>query len=520
MDKLTIISINWDKIYLEVKFNKNLEDKLYLIKNNKKYEIFKDYINDNYLKMPITCAYGDTMIEEGNWNFFYKDNVVDITVDEAKTLENKEKVYFYKKHDYAYIASFDIDEEFNLVMHINYMRKNFNPYKNDRLTSNRVFLHKIVVILLNFITLLFKLEYNFLSLFKSKKKNKILFMSQTRSSMEGNLLALNSRMHERKLDDKYKFYYSFKKVLSDKQSIFYYIKTVALLAKVHYIFIDDYAPIFNLVKLKNTKLIQLWHAGVGFKSVGYSRFGKDGSPHPLISPHRMYDYAVVASPNLVKTYQEVFGLTKKHFLSPGMLRLDGYLDKDKIECGRKKIYDKYPSIKGKDVILFAPTYRGPGQAEAYYDFDKIDIEKLYDTCKKNNYCTLFKFHPFIKQKIEISDKYKDILIDASDYKDINELFYVTDILITDYSSNIYEFSLFSKPIIFYDYDMEKYAILRGVHADLENSPGNVVKTFDELVSLLESKKFNIDKVKEFKEENILIQDSSACDRLIMDLFNV
>ncbi len=519
MNELKIIKLTWDKIYLKLEFDGELTDKLYLVCGKEKYQICDEYIEKNSVCMPITCAYDDTMIKEGKWNFLYKDNIVQIDIEESKTLENKEKVYFYKKRDYAYIVSFAIGEEFELIMYVSYMKKNLNPYRNDRVTTKRVFLHSLTTTFIHTVLLLAKFEYNFFCLFKSKKKKKILFMSETRDEMQGNLLALNKRMIEKNLDKEYKFYYSFKKVLSDKKSIIYYLKTIALLAKVHYIFIDDYAPIFNLVKLKDTKLIQLWHAGVGFKSVGYSRFGKSGSPHPLVSPHRAYDYAVVASPNLIKTYQEVFGLTKKHFLAPGMLRLDGYLDEDTIKNAKEKIYDKYPMLKDKQVILFAPTYRGADQPSAYYDFSKIDMEKLYDTCKKNKYITIFKFHPFIKEKIKIDEKYKDYLIDVSDYPDINELFYITDILITDYSSNIYEFSLFSKPIIFFDYDLEKYAILRGVHSNLENSPGNVVRTFDEVIMLLKNKKFDIDKVKKFKEENILIQDSKACDRLLKYLFN-
>ena len=110
------------------------------------------------------------------------------------------------------------------------------------------------------------------------------------------------------------------------------------------------------------------------------------------------------------------------------------------------------------------------------------------------------------------------MIDVSNYKDINELFYVTDVLITDYSSNIYEYSLFEKPIIFFDYDMDEYAIKRGVHEPLEESPGNICKSFDDVIKFLENNTFNIDKVKEFKNKYIMYTDDKSCDRLINIVF--
>ena len=511
---MEVVSLNWDELFLIIEFNNSLDDKLYITNGINKYEIDSDYITDNIAKIPVTCVHDDSILDEGSYNLLYKGESLKISIDESKKLSNKDKVFFYKNNKYCYIVTFNIDENFKLIINSNFMKKNSKPKKNVYGGKN-----KIVGFLFAFFTSLLNLEYRFFLLFRNNKKNNILFMSETRSSIQGNLLFLNRRMKERNLDKDYKFYYSFKKVLSDKKSLLYYIKIVRKIAKVDYVFIDDYSPTFNFLNLKNTKLIQLWHAGIGFKRVGYARFGKDGSPHPYISPHKKYDYAVVAAPNLMETYQEVFGLSKKHFFAPGMLRLDGYLNEDRKNNITKSLIEKYPIIKDKQVILYAPTYRGTGQDVAYYDNDKIDLEGLYKNCKKNNYVVLFKYHPFIKNVIKIDDKYKDIFIDVTDYPDINELFYVTDILITDYSSNIYEYSLFEKPIIFFDYDLDEYSILRGVHCDLHESPGNVCETFEEVLDLLENKKFDITKVKKFKEENIAYCDDKACDRLIKILFN-
>jgi len=514
-----ITKIKWNRVYLEIFFDKKIDSDVYLINDNNEYKICSEFIKENKINMPVTCAYSDSIIDSGKWNIKYKNKIITCSIECAKELDNLDKVFYYKKGDYAYIVTFEINDDFDLIINVNYMKKNKNKKTNKIISSSNPLKRLIRNSLFMIFTVLLKLYYNLVYLFSNRKNNKILFMSETRSSLEGNLLALSNRIKDRNLDKEYKLYYSFKRVLRERKSFIYYIKVVYKIAKVDYIFIDDYAPIFGILNLRKTKLIQVWHAGVGFKSVGYSRFGKEGSPHPIVSPHRKYDYVSVASPNLISVYQEVFGLTKKHFIASGMLRLDGYLEKDRIKNIKEKLIKNYPFIKNKKVILFAPTYRGTGQSTAYYDYDKLDLNKLYKLCKNKNYITLFKYHPFIKDKMIIDEKYKDYLIDISDYRDINELFYITDILITDYSSNIYEYSLFEKPIIFFDYDMDIYSVIRGVHTNLEDSPGNICKTFDEVINVINDERFDIDKVKKFKKENILLTDSSACDRLIKQILN-
>jgi len=92
------------------------------------------------------------------------------------------------------------------------------------------------------------------------------------------------------------------------------------------IFVELTVPIFKYIDLSDkTKLIQVWHAGVGFKSVGYARFGFAG-PEPYDSCHRKYDYAIVGSKALVPVYAEVFGIDKNKILPYGLPRLDNFLD--------------------------------------------------------------------------------------------------------------------------------------------------------------------------------------------------
>lgn len=506
-----IKKIEWDRIYLKLLFENAIDTPFFIKKKDKKIKIPTEWINKNIISIPVTYTQEDEMLSEGTWELLHNEEICKIEIQEAKMLENRSKVFFYGKGKYAYIVSFQINENFELQIKVNYMIKNKKIKKRRILVESNNNKEIIKNFFLKCFKATIKLYYLLLSFFYKKNGKKILFMSETRSPISGNLKAIDERIKERKLDKYYQLDYSFRKVLQEKKSVLSWLKLTTKLAKADYVFVDDYAPIFSFLTLRNTKLIQVWHAGVGFKSVGYARFGKEGSPYPYESAHRKYDYVTVASKKLIPIYQEVFGLSKEHFIVTGLPRLDGYFEK--MEQVKNKLYDKYPSLKNKKIILFAPTYRGEGQKDAYYDFSKIDLKKLYQVCK-DKYVVLFKFHPFIRNKIEIDNKYEKILKDVSEYSDINELFYITDILITDYSSNIYEFSLFEKPILFYDYDMEEYSILRGVHDNLENSPGDVCKTFDELLLKLQEENYSIDKVKKFKRDNMDYFDSKSSDRVI------
>lgn len=287
------------------------------------------------------------------------------------------------------------------------------------------------------------------------------------------------------------------------------------MAKQDIIFIDDYAPIFNYLHLSDrTTLVQVWHAGEGFKSVGYSRFGQKGSPHPERSAHKAYDYAITGSERLVKVYSEVFGLPEDRILPLGMARLDGFLDENTVKEKREEFYKKYPKLKNKKIILFCPTFRGTGQKSAHYDYSQIDQKKIYDFCG-DEYIWAYKMHPFVTEKPDIPAEYKDRIIDLGDYENINDLYYVTEIMITDYSSAYYEFALMSKPVLFYTYDREIYELTRSVHKPVkETAPGKVCDTFEELVQALKNKDYELEKTLQFREDNYKNYDGKAADKII------
>lgn len=361
---------------------------------------------------------------------------------------------------------------------------------------------------------LIQLYYNIVHKITPKKGKHILFATETRGRLQGNLEAIYNRMLERGLDKEYKIYMSFRRAAGGHSSMLSWIKLITYMACSDIILIDDYAPVLEWLDLKDeTKLIQVWHAGVGFKSVGFCRFGCNASPK-LSSGHRKYTYAIAGSSSLKKVYSEVFGIEEDSIIPTGLPRIDQLVNKEKNEAFRKSFYQSHPEFEAKKIILFAPTFRGTGQKSAHYPYELIDFDALYEFCGEE-YVFMFKMHPFILKEAPIPEEYKDCIVDYTAYPNINELLQIADVLITDYSSVIYEYSLTKKPMIFFAYDKDTYSVIRGFQSNFDEfAPGKICTTFQQVLQSIKDKDFDIDKVEHFVEENFDYLDGNSSDRVI------
>lgn len=358
--------------------------------------------------------------------------------------------------------------------------------------------------------------WKYRKLYKHKsKKPVVMFMSEQNTSISTNLKAVKDRMIARGLDEDYMIVESYRSsVTNPRQGLKSWMDLLKKMAMSDFIFLDDHAPVLDwLILDKDTALIQLWHAGAGFKSSGYSRWGHIGCPAPY-SCHRQYKYGISGSKNIAHFFSEVWGINDSQVLPTGMPRIDEFLDKDYRRKKTKELYEKYPMCKDKKVILFAPTYRGTNKANAHYPYELIDFKRLYELCG-DEYVVLFKMHPWVASEVPISDKYKDRFADVGRYPNINDLFYITELLITDYSSNIFEYSLMKKPMLFFAFDEIQYSFSRGFHRAYEESaPGKVCHTFEEVLQAIADEDFDYPKVEEYVEKHFDYIDSHASDRVI------
>lgn len=538
IDNYEIVGLEWERIFLHIRIRSNVGENLRFalcpvpgkesehgMQQIRLIPLQAEYIGDSMCELVINMAAADgrSFLENGIWKLQVYDGSQAfepvVASEIAYDLDSKSRIFPYGGQKYSYNVFFSLDSReqrtINLRLHSCFMQINSGWKKKRYLSGANSVGEKAKGLFKCLAVLGIRTLYGFFDFVYPKRGHKILFMSETKENPGGNLKYIEERMKVREMEKEYKISDSFRNSVSQRCGLRSWIRTLRAIAESDFIFVDDYAPVFGYLRLSDkTKLTQVWHAGEGFKSVGYSRFGKEGSPEPAQSCHKAYDYVAVGSEKLIHVYEEVFGIEKQAFLPTGMPRLDDFLDKEKIERVQGDIYRKYPQIRGKKVILFAPTFRGTGQKEAYYDHNQLDLERIYQFCGEE-FLFCIKLHPFIKEKMHIPENYTDRILDLTQYPNINELYYVTDILITDYSSNYYEYALLKKPVVFFTYDREHYELLHGVHRSVkEFAPGKVCDSFEELMAALENGDFELEKMEQFVKNNFSGYDGHACDRII------
>lgn len=365
-----------------------------------------------------------------------------------------------------------------------------------------------------FLTRMYGVTYRFFRFFYKNKKS-VLFLSEKDDKPALNMAAVYNRMKERGLDKEYRIDFCLRNTETKEYSKLSSARMIAKIAQANVIIVDDHIPFFdNFLLDREVVLIQIWHAGAGFKGVGYSRWGHYGCPG-VFSCHRQYTYCISGSKAISHFFSEQFGILDEQIIPTGMARMDSYLDENVRKETEKRIYETYPQLKGRKVILFAPTYRGQNRAAAYYPYELIDFEGLYRYACDEDATVLFKMHPWVPGDVPIEEKYKDRFISMNTYPNINELFYVTDLLITDYSSSMYEFLLMKKPMLFFPFDKNQYSVSRGFHRDYDsNVPGKICYTFDEILEALKKKDFEFEKVGEMLSKYFDNVDTHNCDRII------
>lgn len=186
----------------------------------------------------------------------------------------------------------------------------------------------------------------------------------------------------------------------------------------------------------------------------------------------------------VNVFSRVFDIPINKFRITGLPRNDKLANYS--ESYRFKLKESLKLNTDKKIILYAPTYRE-------YEFDSngvylttpIDIVK-WQKCLGENYILLFRAHHAVAKSLEIQDN--DFIRDVSKYPKLEDLMIVSDLLISDYSSIIFDYSIMKKPILCFTYDYDKYEHERGVYFDIREKL-QTASTEDKMIEILQSLDF-------------------------------
>ena len=169
--------------------------------------------------------------------------------------------------------------------------------------------------------------------------------------------------------------------------------------------------------------------------------------------------------------------------------------------------------------MFAPTFRGKGFKTAYYNFNWLGWNKLYSELK-NDYVFIIKVHPFTRnlEDLVLPKDSEDFYIDLSEEREINDLLLISDILITDYSSVIFEFSLLNKPTIFFTPDLEEYIDKRDFYYPFsEYTFGPVVRNTKDLINAIKKEDLDEEKLNRFKNKFMSACTGNSTEKVVNEL---
>ena len=298
------------------------------------------------------------------------------------------------------------------------------------------------------------------------------------------------------------------------------------LAKAKYWIFNYKIPDFLYPK-KNQIFVQCWH-GTPLKRLGCDLEHFDNVLNTIDGIKKRYKieaskFTYFISPSKFASEKFISAWNLKEIGKENIIVEEGYPRNDFLFNYKEKDVQQIRKKLGiendnRKIILYAPTYRSDQHQTGlgYVYKEEIDFKKMEGKFGKE-YLILFRPHYFIANSFDF-DKYKGFVYNVANIDDINELYIISDILITDYSSVFFDYANLKRPMIFFMYDLEHYKNeSNGFYIDLNELPGPIVETQEDLEKSIEDVDFNIGsskKYKEFNEKYNYLDDGNASKRVI------
>ncbi len=307
------------------------------------------------------------------------------------------------------------------------------------------------------------------------------------ASLEGNLAHLHAAMRARHPDREYVLLlepYSYGllgKVAYLGRLIrgMYHLRTAGL-----FIVDNAYLPIHVAPHRRGTTVVQVWHAVGALK-----RFGAD-TLAPLAEPertflHRHYDYVVTTAESARAPYAAALRTPIEQVLALGAPRTDFFFDEPAMAAARARLLAEHPALAGRRIVLYAPTFRGRGPRKRAPG--GLDAPRLRAALAEDHALVL-KTHPNLPPAATPKGGY-DVVADPA--SEMNDWLALADVLITDYSSSIFEYALLRRPLILLVPDLEAYERDPGLYLDYRTEMvGTQVTDTDGVIEAMVSGRFD------------------------------
>jgi len=282
------------------------------------------------------------------------------------------------------------------------------------------------------------------------------------------------------------------------RAIIYFTKSYA---RAKYVFICSYyLPVSSCKKRTETTVVQLWHASGTWKKIGYDS-PEDIPRFSLGSQARNYDLVTVSAPALIPYYTSAFRLEKDAAVATGISRTDTFFNPSYADECMSLWLDTYPQMANKKVALWVPTFRGRAQHPYTAGVEDIELLDLGD-----DWVLVCKLHTNAKEGVKLFQP--DIPTE--------KILSVADVVVTDFSTILFEAALLEKPVILFQPQKKTYEKGRGLYFPASRIPAPLVTDGSDLKGavLKAQVSYNQDGWKQFTKEYMSACDGRSTERII------
>lgn len=252
------------------------------------------------------------------------------------------------------------------------------------------------------------------------------------------------------------------------QMVRYLLKFMKQYAAAEYVFICDYyLPVASCKKRPETTVVQLWHSCGLMKKIAYDA-GDDIPANYRGNMFGNYTWLTLSAEICVPVHERALHLPVERIRATGVSRTDYYFDKVWNDRCREAFYEQYPQARGKKIALWAPTFRGNAAHPGLCGLEEVQEAA---NALQPDWFFILKVHPHIDAHGQVSN----CRIPTE------ELLCVADVLITDYSSVMFDYLIYQKPLVLFAPDLKEYEDGRGFYIDYAAMPFPITQNAEQLI---------------------------------------